>query len=219
MRCERLYHMKEKRKSVIAPSLVFALTWLSWAAWTLFAVPRLPLSPVVGALIDSVAAKALVWLLPLVLLRKLRRKELFQGSFPWLACLILLCASAVFLHTLRLLNGLLNTHVIFDPMFLVFSLSAGVLEELSFRGGFFEWIREKHGFWCAALLNGAMFTLYHYPELLLGQWQGLISLRAVLIFSMGVIFCWMYRRWRNLALNMTVHTVWDILSYLFCLVG
>ena len=64
-----------------------------------------------------------------------------------------------------------------------------------------------------------MFTLYHYPELLLGRWQGLISWRALLIFGMGVVFCWMFKKWRNLALNMTVHTVWDVLSYLFCLTG
>ena len=198
---------------------VYLLVWLAWAAWVLFAVPRLPLDSVSGSLIDSVAAKALVWLLPLFLLRKLPWKELFQGRFPWLACLILLCASAAFLHTLRLLNGLQNTYVFFDPMMLVFSLSAGVIEELSFRGGFFAWQRKRLGFWGAALLNGAMFTLYHYPELLLGQWQGLISLRALLIFTMGVAFCWMYHRWRNLALNMTVHSVWNILSYLFCLAG
>lgn len=211
--------MKKDRKDVILPILVFILMWLIWAAWAMLAVPQLPMDAVTGALTDSVAVKVLVWVLPLILLRKLRRKKLFQGRFPWFACLILLCATAAFLHTLRLLNGLQDTHVIFDPMMIVFSLSAGVLEELSFRGGFFDWMREKHGFWYAALLNGAMFTLYHYPELLLGYWQGLLSLRTLLIFTMGVTFCWMYHRWRTLALNMTVHTVWDILSYLFCLTG
>ena len=134
--------------------------------------------------------------------------------------MILLCLSTAFLYTLRLLNGLQGSFVFFDPMFLVLSLSAGVLEELGFRGGLFRLYETAMGFWTAALLNGALFTLFHYPELILGgSWLRLVSLRALLIFAMGVVFCWMFHKWRNLALNMTVHTVWNVLSYLFCLVG
>lgn len=182
-------------------------------------MPTLP-AGVATAILDSVVLKALIWLAPFLLFRtRLRSKAFFHAPFPWLPCLILLCASAAFLHSLRILNGLLNTHVVFDPMFIVFSLSAGVIEELSFRGGFFNLQEEAYGFWPAALINGVMFTLFHYPTLLLGHWQELVSLRSALIFAMGVLFCWMYKKWRNLALNMTVHTVWDILSYLFCLAG
>ena len=157
---------------------------------------------------------------PFIIFTKLLRPQtLFGAPFPWLPCLILLCVSTAFLFTIRLLNGLQNTYIVFEWMFIVFSLSAGVLEELSFRGGFFAMTEDRLGFWGAALLNGAMFTLYHYPELLLGQWQGLISWRCLLIFVMGFVFCWMYRKWRNLALNMVVHTFWDVLSFLFCLAG
>lgn len=76
------------------------------------------------------------------------------------------------------------------------------------------------GFWPAAVTGGVLFTLYHYPELLFGgSFARLLSWRAGLIFVMGIVFSWMFRRWRNLALNMTVHTVWNILSYLFCIAG
>ena len=104
-------------------------------------------------------------------------------------------------------------------MFILFSVSAGVIEELAFRGGYFHLLEEHIGFWPAALINGAMFTLMHYPGLIIGNFSGLISLRTLLIFTMGIVFCFMYHKWKNLALNMTVHTVWDILSYLFCLAG
>lgn len=220
--------------------------WLLWAVWTLFLVPLLPDNTWM-ILLDNIGVKALIWIGPLLCLKRLRFRELFRGKFPWLPCVALLCAATAFLHTVRLLNGLQESHVIFDPMMIVLSLAAGVIEELSFRGGFFTWEKDQlpatavghqddglalredvnaspkrqfdKVFWQAAILNGVMFTLYHYPELLRGQWQGLISLRALLIFTMGIVFCWMYKRWQNLALNMTVHTVWNVLSYLFCLAG
>lgn len=199
--------------------LVYFFMWLAWAAWSVFIVPLLH-PGIVLAVIDSVAVKGFIWLVPLILYRKqLSFQNAFQAPFPWLICLVILCAVTAFLHTIRLLNGLQNTHMIFDPMFIVFSLSAGVIEELNFRGGFFRLHEKAVGLWPAALINGAMFMLYHYPALMIGQWHSLISLRSVLIFVMGIAFCWMYEKWRNLALNMTVHTVWNILSYLFCLTG
>ena len=210
-----MFSKTNSNKSIV----LYVGLWLAWAAWSIFAVPQLP-GGTVTALLDSTLVKALIWLSPILIFRRhIKQTALFQRPFPWLACLILLCATVAFLHTLRLLNGLQNTYVIFDPMFIVFSLSAGVIEELSFRGGFFNIMDSIHGFWPAALINGAMFTLFHYPELLLGQWQGLVSWRTLLIFSMGLVFCWMFKKWRNLALNMTVHTAWNILSYLFCLTG
>ena len=176
-----------------------------------------------AVLLDAIPVKLFVWtVLPALVLWRGREdfRVLFRAHFPWLPCLVGLCVTAAFLWTLRLLNGLGGTHVVFDPMILAFSLSAGVAEELGFRGCFFSRQEESLGLWPAALLNGLFFTLYHYPGLLFGEsWGVLLSLRALLLFVMGVVFCWMFWRWRNLALNMTIHTVWDLLSYLFCLAG
>jgi len=191
--------------------------WLAGSLWTLFLIPELHYEVIIITILDSIVFKSLIWVVPFFLMKKMQWKELFGKPFPWLACLVFICITVAFLHTLRLLNGLQNTHLIFDPMIIVFSLSAGVLEELSFRGGFFAWQEHMAGFWPAAILNGVIFTMYHFPELLLGQWQGLISFRGGLIFMMGIVFCWMYKRWKNIALNMTVHTVWDIICYIFCL--
>ena len=215
------YHiyMSSMKKTILKAIPLFILMWTMWSAYRAFVLPHFP-QGIIFEILDSVVLKALVWVIPFIIFTKLLRPQtLFGAPFPWLPCLILLCVSTAFLFTIRLLNGLQNTYIVFEWMFIVFSLSAGVLEELSFRGGFFAMTEDRLGFWGAALLNGAMFTLYHYPELLLGQWQGLISWRCLLIFVMGFVFCWMYRKWRNLALNMVVHTFWDVLSFLFCLAG
>lgn len=219
--------MKAMRKSALRGLFllpVFACQWLIWGVWQFFVMPQLP-AGIAMTLLDSVVIKGLIWAAPFVLLFRIgkqrpARSDLFRAPFPWLACVILLCLTTVFLYTVRLSRGLVHTYVRFDPMFVVFSLSAGVFEEISFRGGLFRLQAPKLGFWPAALLNGVLFTLYHYPELLFGgSWMRLLSWRALLIFTMGIVFCWMFRKWRNLALNMTVHTVWDVLSYLFCIAG
>ena len=206
------------------PLLLFAILWIAWAAWSCWLLPRLP-ATTGTELLHSVVVKALLWVAPPLLLWRRSREmrflplsRLFAEPFPWLAALVLLCLSTAFLYTVRLLNGLQNTFVIFEPMMIILSVSAGVIEELSFRGGFFNLQEPALGFWPAALINGAMFVLLHYPELLFGgSWMQLISLRALLIFVMGVIFCWTFHQWKNLALNMTIHSAWNILSYLFCL--
>lgn len=223
-RTEQVAAMSKPSSRVWLPFSVFACQWLVWGAWQFFVTPRLS-AGIAMILLDSIVIKGLVWAAPFVLLfrtgkQRLARSDLFRAPFPWFACVILLCLTAVFLYTVRLSRGLVNTYIMFDPMFVVFSLSAGVIEEFGFRGGLFRMQESAIGFWPAAVINGAMFTLYHYPGILFGgDWTCLLSWRAGMIFVMGVVFCWMFWKWRNLALNMTVHTVWNILSYLFCIAG
>ena len=128
------------------PILLFLLMWLIWAVWSVIVLPYLPMG-IITEILNSVAVKALVWILPLVFfLKELNVKSLFGASFPWLPCVILLCVVTVFLNTLRLLNGLQDTFIVFDPVFILTSVSAGVIEELSFRGGFFAAMESKIGF-------------------------------------------------------------------------
>ena len=203
---------------------LYTVSWFLWAFWSLCGAGNSE-NAVVGLLLDTVFVKAGIWLLIPVLYMKAKRKriflkkeDLFAARFPWLACLILLCLTTVFLHTVRLLRGLIQTNAVFHWSMLITSLSAGVIEELSFRGYYFEAQRKQVGFWPAALLNGMLFTLFHYPELLFGQnFFQVLSIRGLLLFTMGVVFCWMFKRWRNIALNITVHSVWNILIFLFCL--
>lgn len=205
----------------------YLTVFLLWSAWRQWGTTLLPPEPG-SAVLEAVVIKNLIWLLPLlpaVLKRReegwlIRPRRLFAAPFPWLACVTLLCASAAFLHTVRIATGNLETIVLFDPVFVVLSLCAGVTEELVFRGYLFNRQAAVMGVSRAAALNGLLFALIHYPGLLWGrEWGDLLSWRTLLIFVMGALFCWAFARWKNLALPMTVHTVWNILSYLFGLSG
>ncbi|MCR5665056.1 MAG: CPBP family intramembrane metalloprotease [Oscillospiraceae bacterium] len=178
------------------------------------------------AILDATALKALFWVCPIVLAVKLggekvsHLKKLREKPFPSLAFVILSCSVVAILHSIRIINGLQYTHVFFQWFFIASSLGAGIIEEFVFRGYYFALHERLVGFWPAALINGVMFTLFHYPEVLLGQsFICLFSLRGALIFSMSVAFCWMYYKWRNIALNMSIHAIWDLLSFMFCLAG
>lgn len=211
-----------EKKGFALSILLYAALWLAWSLWKTLLVPLLG-GGVWAALFDAVPVKLLVWIVPPAFVFWRGRgglRNLFAAPFPWLPCLIALCLAVAFLYTLRLANGLQGTYVVFDPMLPIFSLSAGIVEELSFRGGFLPAQEKVIGFWPAVGLNGLLFALYHYPGLLFGQgWGQFLSLRTLLLFVMGVVFCFMFKKWKNLALNMTVHTAWDLLSYLFCLAG
>lgn len=212
----------------IVRSLVFYVTvYVLWSLWRRWGGALLP--PGAGsALLEAVAVKNMIWLAPFLPVLRDRREDgwlilpwqLFATPFPKLACLTLLCVSAVFLHTVRIASGSLNTIVLFDPVFVILSLCAGMTEEFMFRGILFNRQAAVLGVARAAALNGLLFALIHYPGLVWGQeWRELVSFRTLLIFVMGVLFCLALARWKNLALTMTVHTVWNILSYWLGLSG
>ena len=176
------------------------------------------------ALAADIGYKVAVWGIPAALLLwrrgvdcKFRLRELLRGSFPWLSAVIWLCITAAFLWTVRLATDRSNTHTLFQWGLVEVSVTAGVVEEVAFRGWLFNRQCAQMGPIPAAIVNGVLFFLYHYPGLLLGQVAlGDISpLRVGTILVMGIVFCLMLYRRRSLWLNMLVHTVWDILAYLF----
>lgn len=204
----------------------FLVSVVLWSCWWRWGVPLLPPGPG-SALIEGLAVKGALWLLPLApaLLRREREQlvptgRLFTAPIPWLPCVGLVCASAAFLHTVRLATGNGNTVVFFQPVLILLSLSAGVVEELTFRGGYFNLQAPVLGTGWAAILNGFLFLPIHYPGLLWGLgWEELFSPRTLLIFTMGAVLSLVFARWRCLPLNMVFHTAWNILSYLFGLSG
>lgn len=217
------HQLRRRFSDLLLSVCLFGFLWILYDLRQ-FLLPQVPGFPL-PVLADSILVKPLVWgIVPLVLLGRDRNsgavitESWFSGSFPVLPCIVALCLSLCFLHTLRLIQGLMNTFVQWSWMFVVLSLSAGVVEEIGFRGCFFTRQEALLGFWPGALISSALFTLYHYPQLLHGEsLLCLVSWRALLVFVMGMVFCWMLKKWNNLALNMVVHTVWDILSYVFCM--
>lgn len=212
----------------LCPGLIpYLWVYLLWSLWRQWGAALLP--PGAGsALLEAVVIKNVIWLLPL-LPAVLRTEETdwlipprraFAAPFPWLPCLALVCASLAFLYTVRLAAGEGNTIVFFEAVFVALALCAGVTEELVFRGYLFNRQAAALGVPWAAAVNGALFALIHYPGLIWGRgWGELVSLRTLLIFVMGTVFCLAFAKWKNLALTMTVHTVWNLLSYWFGLSG
>ena len=214
-----LFAWVKKHKLLIITVAIYVAEWFVYAVWQ--HMP--PSDSRFYVILDSVIMKGLIWVLPAVIGLLIFRKSatpLFKSRFPVLPCLVLVSLSAAFLHTVRWANGLLDTHVIFDPLMLVPAVSAGIIEEISFRGFIFNLQEKDVGVFPAAILNGLMFVMFHYTGILYGEpISQLLSLRVLLLFVMGVIFCLMFKKWKNLWLNIIVHAIWNVLSYLFCLTG
>ena len=204
----------------IASIVIYILLLFLWAMWQEKWNEVLELG-----LAGEQSGKLLIWgLIPVIIIRIAKPecmvplKDLVRSKFPFLACVVICCICVAFLHTVRLANGLMNTHVFLDWRFVLISLVAGVAEEIGFRGCLYNVQAMQIGEKPAAILNGFLFCGFHYTEILFGRGFGqLFSLRTLLLFTMGIIFCWMLSKWKNISLNITVHTVWDIASYLFVL--
>lgn len=207
----------------LTPFFLFAALLVFWAAYMESDVAQS------GGRLTELAVKTICWgIVPAVFASYEGKKasvkwvvpprEFFRAPFPWLPCVVALCLTTAFLYTVRIQNGLVNMHVIFDWYGIATSVCAGVVEEYFFRAYLFGRTEPIFGFWPAALLNGALFTLFHYPvQLLNGSFSELFSPRGILIFVMGAVFCGMFQKWRCITLCMVVHTFWDIISFFFCI--
>lgn len=196
------------------------MLWVLWAECDHITM----LSGSVGVLFEAVVIKAILWAVPAVVgLSVLKRRRvsvlpLLGSTFPWLACIILLCIETAILYTIHLARGLSGTQVLFDPVSIITLFSAGIIEELSFRGFFFNTHLQLLGFWPAALINSLLFVLFHFPNILfIGNISVLISFRSLFIFVMGIALCRIFYKWKNITLNMVFHSTWNILAYFLCL--
>lgn len=98
----------------------------------------------------------------------------------------------------------------------VLAVSAAVIEEIAFRGFLFNRQLPDIGVLPAAVYNGVLFALFHFPQFLIGQHLGaLVSFRFWLIVAMGGIFSLSFFRWKNLGMNIVIHSYWNLLSYIF----
>lgn len=79
------------------------------------------------------------------------------------------------------------------PVIIVVALSAGVGEEILFRGVLQRWLT-----WPG---QAAVFAVAHFYS---GYW-----LQAVVAFAIGLLFGWMYRRGTSLWVLIVAHTVYD----------
>lgn len=202
----------------------YCISYVIWAVWCLAEGTILPPGPYAAFAVKTVITVA-VWLGPMVffLLRRddrwiLSPWQLFAAPFPWLPLLAGLCIAACFLHTAHIILVGVNVWAIFQPIYVWISLAAAVVEELAFRGCFFNRQAAVHGVVKAALLNGVLFAVYHYPEFLVGRnLNAVFGFRFWMIAVMGVVFSCAFARWKHLGMTMVIHFVWNLLCFWFVL--
>lgn len=213
------------RNIVITCFATYCVQYLCWSAWTVYVVPEV--ASIGGFHWLETFLKCVIWVTPF-LVAAISNKDcwlespgrVFCASFPFVPLLAMLCATVCFLYTLRVVNGLQNTFALWNWHYLLFSLSAGITEEIAFRGFIFNRMANPLGVIPAALVNGAIFAIYHYPEVIMRfQFVGIFSLRFVMLYAVGVLFCMAFAKWRNLWLTIIVHSVWNLISYLWALAG
>jgi membrane protease YdiL (CAAX protease family) len=93
-------------------------------------------------------------------------------------------------------------------------LLVGVLEEIVFRGWFYNalstFIAERK----ANIIQALFFMGIHYPSYIIGgtfKFPGII-LTSVFLFGMGIIFGWTFRKNKSLWTPIILHMVWDLLA-------
>ena len=199
----------------------YGLSYLIWAAWHLTGGITLPLGPAACVALETIV-KALVWILPILLVRKNRQLipmlQAFRTPFPWYPTVVGLCMTAAFLHTAHIFLSGIDTWGVYQSYWIYGSLTAAVIEEIAFRGLLFNKQAADYGTRKAAVCNGIMFAVYHYPEFIIGQsLSAVFGLRFWVITLMGIVFSLTFAKWKNLTMNIVIHFVWNMLCFWFAL--
>lgn len=153
---------------------------------------------------------------------KFGKKCLGKGIF-WFG--LVLCIASLF----NLVGGYQKPEISFIQalpvlmLFLVFSISVGLYEEIVFRGFIFSLFRKyfgesKKGIYLSVLLSALAFGCMHfvnlivYPDLIITTIAQVISASFV-----GVLFAVIYYRTENLLPCIILHSVFDFAGYFwFC---
>lgn len=76
-----------------------------------------------------------------------------------------------------------------------------IVEEILYRRFFYVSLRKKLAFPAAAVLNSAIFGIFHFPELITG-------------FLAGIFLCYVYEKEGNLLVNVLIHAIKNFLAIL-----
>lgn len=203
--------------------LAYCLSYGIWAAWCLMGGWFHSLGPAVSLAWERIM-KAIIWIVPLlsVYLKDSEKlipiRQSFRTSFPWHPTVIGVCMSVVFLHTAHIFLSGIRTWGVYQPIWLYLSLFAAVTEEIIFRGLLFNGQALVYSTGKAAIFNGIMFAVYHFPEFLAGQnLTAVFGLRFWVIAIMGTILSLTFAKWKNLPMVIVIHFIWNMLCFWFAL--
>ncbi|WP_329741546.1 type II CAAX endopeptidase family protein [Dyella sp. A6] len=97
-----------------------------------------------------------------------------------------------------------NPHAAWLPALLMVGISAGISEELIFRGALFRIVEEGQGTWVALLVSALFFGFAHTFNPGATAWSSMaIAIEA------GVLFGLVYHVTRSLAVCMGLHAAWN----------
>jgi hypothetical protein len=91
---------------------------------------------------------------------------------------------------------------------------APITEEFFFRGVLFGGMRDRHGFWPAALVSSLLFGLAHWE----GPWQDALLLTSVMCFT-GFGLAWVYDRRRSLTAAVATHMTFNVIGVILIFSG
>jgi len=217
----KLKSMKKKLtlKNILITYVVFMLIWI---------IRIYALKPYIdsnyglwGKQIINGVIKTLIWGgISIYLIKKydvkINLKEMFTKKFSSKKLLIFI-AIAVAYHLMAMFSiyGKWRIHPGFHPSQLISQfLIVGILEELLFRGWFFNALSSITSDKKANIIASIFFLTIHYPSYIYtgSFFSPSILYTSASIFILGIAFGWMFRKSKNILMPTIVHSVWDLME-------
>jgi len=89
-------------------------------------------------------------------------------------------------------------------------------EEFFFRGILFRTVRDRHGFWLAALCSAVPFGIVHFVPG--STFQGALLLMTTMVAT-GVGLAWIYDRRGTLTADILAHMTFNVIGVVVILSG
>jgi membrane protease YdiL (CAAX protease family) len=124
-----------------------------------------------------------------------------------------------------LLIGELLGNYIFNPeilitgynwfIFFIFMLIPGIWEEIAFRGVILNLQLQKYSKNTVVFLNGLLFGLFHFVNILFGQAFGPTLIQVIYASCIGIAFAYMYIKTNSLLPSIILHYLFDAVGVIF----
>jgi membrane protease YdiL (CAAX protease family) len=100
------------------------------------------------------------------------------------------------------------SHLAAGALVLLAAVIAPISEEFFFRGVLFRTVRDRHGFWPAALASAIPFGLVHYvPSPAIDA----LVLQLTMVFT-GIGLAWIYERRGTIVASMAAHMAFNVVG-------
>lgn len=99
--------------------------------------------------------------------------------------------------------------------FILIVIGVGLFEEIVFRGWFMNSLCSFFSDKKANLLSSVLFVFIHYPRWIsLGRDAQSILISSLMVYCLGLIFGWAFRKTRSVWTPAIMHSLWDFFAFL-----